>query len=150
MNDIIQDNSLLTTLATILSTLLAWLIGKDFLIPQLVRLWKWAKTEKQNEEDRQISISDEITKLKLNDVERYEKTFTTLLNQISDLEEELKKYSKELQELRATILKLNSKLYEKSLVISDMQKFTCELAKDCPKRVVCKHNFIESLVEDEE
>lgn len=150
MNEIIQNNNLLTTLGTIISTIIAYVVGKNFFIPQLVRLWKWLKKEKEESEDRQISLSDEITKLKINDVERYEKTFNTLLNQISDLEEELKKYSKELQELRNTILKLNSKLYEKALIISDLQRYTCKKAKECELREICEINHIEKLIEDEE
>lgn len=106
------------------------------------------RKEKEQSEDRSIDVGQEISKLKLTEVERYEKTFETLLNQIEDLENELKSYSKELQELRNTILKLNAKLYQKSLVISDLQKMCCA-RENCPQRVSCK-NFLCEVIDEEE
>ena len=97
-------------------SIVAFVLSKEFFIPQIVRLINWMKSEKEHSEDRSIDVGEEISKLKLTEVERYEKTFETLLNQIEDLEQQLKDYSKELQELRNTILKLNAKLYHKSLL----------------------------------
>ena len=108
------------------------------------------RKEKEQSEDRSLDVGQEISKLKLTEVERYEKTFETLLNQIEDLENELKSYSKELQELRNTILKLNSKLYHKSLVISDLQKKCCENAETCKNRVICKNYLCEVLEKEKE
>ncbi len=107
------------------------------------------RSEKEHSEDRSIDVGQEISKLKLTEVERYEKTFETLLNQIEDLEQQLQSYSKELQELRTTILKLNAKLYHKSLVISDLQKMCCS-RENCPERVSCKNYLCDVIDEDEE
>lgn len=131
-----------------LYSVIAFFVGKEFFLPQLNKLYKWLKREKNETEDRSIDVGQEISKLKLTEVERYEKTFETLLNQIEDLENELKSYSKELQELRNTILKLNAKLYQKSLVISDLQKMCCA-RENCPQRVSCK-NFLCEVIEKEE
>lgn len=131
-----------------LYSVIAFFVGKEFFLPQLNKLYKWLKKEKSETEDRSIDVGQEISKLKLTEVERYEKTFETLLNQIEDLENELKSYSKELQELRNTILKLNSKLYQKSLVISDLQHKCCE-REDCPNRIACK-NYLCDVLEKEE
>lgn len=133
-----------------LYSVIAFFVGKEFFLPQLNKLYKWLKKEKNETEDRSIDVGQEISKLKLTEVERYEKTFETLLNQIEDLENELKSYSKELQELRNTILKLNSKLYHKSLVISDLQKKCCENAETCKNRVICKNYLCEVLEKEED
>lgn len=129
-------------------SIVAFILSKEFFIPQIVKLINWMRSEKEHSEDRSLDVGEEISRLKLTEVQRYEKTFETLLNQIEDLENELKSYSKELQELRNTILKLNSKLYHKSLVISDLQKKCCN-REDCPDRIVCK-NYLCEVIENEE
>lgn len=106
------------------------------------------RSEKEHSEDRSLDVGQEISKLKLTEVERYEKTFETLLNQVEDLEQQLKDYSKELQELRNTILKLNAKLYQKSLVISDLQKMCCA-RENCPERISCR-NYLCDVIDNEE
>lgn len=132
-----------------IGSIVAFVLSKEFFIPQIINLISWMRKEKEQSEDRSLDVGQEISKLKLTEVERYEKTFETLLNQIEDLENELKSYSKELQELRNTILKLNSKLYHKSLVISDLQKKCCN-REDCPNRIVCKNYLCEMLEKEEE
>lgn len=131
-----------------IGSIVAFVLSKEFFIPQIINLISWMRKEKEQSEDRSLDVGQEISKLKLTEVERYEKTFETLLNQIEDLENELKSYSKELQELRNTILKLNAKLYQKSLVISDLQKMCCA-RENCPQRVSCK-NFLCEVIEKEE
>lgn len=132
-----------------LGSIAAYALSKEFFLPQIVKLINWMRTEKEHSEDRSLDVGQEISKLKLTEVERYEKTFETLLNQISDLENQLNSYSKELQELRTTILKLNAKLYQKSLVISDLQKKCCE-RENCPDRISCKHNYLCEMIDNEE
>ena len=136
------------TIALIIYSVLAFLVGKEFFLPQLNKLYKWLKNEKNEIEDRTLDVGQEISKLKLTEVERYEKTFETLLNQVEDLEQQLKDYSKELQELRNTILKLNAKLYQKSLVISDLQKMCCA-RENCQERISCR-NYLCDVIDNEE
>ena len=132
-----------------LRSIVAYVLSKEFFLPQSVKLINWMREEKEHSENRSIDVGQEISKLKLTEVERYEKTFETLLNQIEDLEQQLQSYSKELQELRTTILKLNAKLYHKSLVISDLQKMCCS-RENCPERISCKNYLCDVIDEDEE
>lgn len=131
-----------------LGSIVAYVLSKEFFIPQIVKLINWMRSEKEHSEDRSLDVGQEISKLKLTEVERYEKTFETLLNQVEDLEQQLNSYSKELQELRNTILKLNSKLYQKSLIISDLQNKCCE-RENCPQRISCK-NYLCDVIDEEE
>ena len=131
-----------------LGSIVAYVLSKEFFLPQIVKLINWMRSEKEHFEDRSLDVGQEISKLKLTEVERYEKTFETLLNQVEDLEQQLNSYSKELQELRNTILKLNSKLYQKSLIISDLQNKCCE-RENCPQRISCK-NYICDVIDEEE
>ena len=129
-------------------SIVAFVLSKEFFLPQIVKLIYWMRSEKEHSEDRSLDVGQEISKLKLTEVERYEKTFETLLNQVEDLEQQLKDYSKELQELRNTILKLNSKLYHKSLIISNLQNKCCE-RENCPERISCK-NYLCDVIDEEE
>ena len=129
-------------------SIVAFVLSKEFFLPQIVKLINWMREEKEHSEDRSLDVGQEISKLKLTEVERYEKTFETLLNQVEDLEQQLKDYSKELQELRNTILKLNSKLYHKSLIISNLQNKCCE-RENCPERISCK-NYLCDVIDEEE
>ena len=129
-------------------SIVAYVLSKEFFIPQIVKLINWMREEKEHSEDRSLDVGQEISKLKLTEVERYEKTFETLLNQVEDLEQQLKDYSKELQELRNTIVKLNSKRDHKSLIISDLQNKCCEREK-CPERISCK-NYLCDVIDEEE
>ena len=129
-------------------SIVAFVLSKEFFLPQIVKLINWMREEKEHSEDRSLDVGQEISKLKLTEVERYEKTFETLLNQVEDLEQQLKDYSKELQELRNTILKLNSKLYHKSLIISNLQNKCCE-RENCPQRISCK-NYLCDVIDEEE
>lgn len=130
-------------------SIVAFVLSKEFFLPQIVKLINWMRSEKEHFEDRSLDVGQEISKLKLTEVERYEKTFETLLNQVEDLEQQLNSYSKELQELRNTILKLNSKLYQKSLIISDLQNKCCE-RENCPQRISCKNYLCDVIDEEEE
>ena len=136
------------TIALIIYSVLAFFVGKEFFLPQLNKLYKWLKNEKNETEDRTFQVGEEVHKMKMNDVEYYQETFNTLLGQINSLEDQLNEYSKELSELRNTILKLNAKLYQKSLVISDLQNKCCE-RENCPQRVSCK-NYICDVIDEEE
>lgn len=131
-----------------LGSIVAYVLSKEFFLPQIVKLINWMRSEKEHSEDRSLDVGQEISKLKLTEVERYEKTFETLLNQVEDLEQQLNSYSKELQELRNTILKLNSKLYQKSLIISDLQNKCCE-RENCPQRISCK-NYLCDVIDEED
>ena len=119
------------TIALIIYSVLAFLVGKEFFLPQLNKLYKWLKNEKNETEDRTFQVGEEVHKMKMNDVEYYEKTFETLLNQISDLENQL-----------------NSKLYQKSLIISEVQNRCCS-REDCKDRIACK-NFLCDVIDNED
>ena len=132
----------------IIYSVLAFLVGKEFFLPQLNKLYKWLKTEKNETENRTFQVGEEVHKLKMNEVEYYEETFNTLLGQINSLEDQLNEYSKELSALRSEILQLNAKLYNKAMVIVELQKKCCAKAETCPAREFCE-NSIKKLDEED-
>lgn len=127
-----------------IASIVTFLGGQKWIWPLIVKCWNWLK----DREDKQIDTLEEIQNIKMNETAYYEKTFQTLLNQITSLEEELQSYASELERLRNTILRLNSKLYDKSLLISQLQTKCCE-RMDCPHRIACK-NYCEEIIKDNE
>lgn len=127
-----------------IASIVTFLGGQKWVWPLIVKCWNWLK----DREDKQINTLEEIQNIKMNETAYYEKTFQTLLNQITSLEEELQSYASELERLRNTILRLNSKLYDKSLLISQLQTKCCE-RMDCPHRIACK-NYCEEIIKDNE
>lgn len=137
-----MNNMDMGNVLTALGTIIGYFVTQKFFFPQIVNLWNWITNVKRNIEDRTIDTLEEIHKVKVNETEHYEKTFNTLLDQIQALEEELKTYSKELQKLRSTILSLNAKLYDKQLIIGELQRLCCA-NENCPNRVACKNYMCE-------
>lgn len=130
---------------TSVGTLIAYLASKNYFIPWIIKGWEWITKKKKELDQKNLDITDEIHKIRMNENEYYEETFNTLLGQIEKLEKELKTYSDELSNLRNEILLLNSQLYKKSMIILDLQKRCC-LNEQCPSRICCE-NKLETLIE---
>lgn len=125
-------------------SIITFICGQKWIWPLIVKGYNWFK----DREDKQIDTLEEIQSIKMNETAYYEKTFQTLLNQIQSLELELNSYATELEKLRNTILRLNSKLYKKSLTIAQMQPLCCA-REDCGMRIFCQ-NYIENIEENGE
>lgn len=134
---------------TSVGTIIAYLASKNYFIPWILKFWDWLKGEKKEFDKKNFDGSNELFNYKKNVIETQEQQFQVLLNQITNLEEELQKYSNQLERLRTTILRLNSKLYDKSLLIADLQKKSC-CVENCPHRELCKNKLeeIDDLNED--
>lgn len=120
-------------------SIITFICGQKWVWPLIVKGYNWFK----DREDKQIDTLEEIQSIKMNETAYYEKTFQTLLNQIQSLEIELNSYATELEKLRNTILRLNSKLYKKSMTIAQMQPLCCA-REDCGMRIFCQ-NYIENI-----
>ena len=132
---------------TVIGSIISFMAAQKWIFPLIVKFWEWVKHKKNDLDQKQLDVVDEIHKVRMNENEYYEETFNTLLGQIERLETELKSYSNELSKLRNEILQLNAKLYNKSIIILDLQKKCC-LNENCKMRVCCE-NKIETLIDNE-
>ena len=132
------------TIGVCIATLVTYLCSQKWIFPLIAKGWHWFVAR----EEKQIDTLEEINQLKMTENDYYAKTFQTLLNQIQSLEEELNSYATELEKLRNTILRLNSKLYKKSMTIAQMQPLCCA-REDCQMRIHCQ-NYIENIEENGE
>ena len=135
------DSIILTSMGSII----AFITAQKWIFPLFIKLWDWIINKKKEIDQKNLDVTDEIHKIRMNENEYYEETFNTLLCQIEKLEDELKSYSNELTKLRNEILQLNAKLYNKSIIILDLQKKCC-LNENCKMRVCCE-NKIETLID---
>ena len=138
------DSIILTSIGSIFT----FICAQKWIFPLLGKLWTWMKDKKKELDEHNIDATESILEIKKGTIEVTEKQFEVLLNQISSLEEELQAYANELQKLRTTILRLNAKLYDKSLLLSRLQKKCCD-REDCPNRIVCK-NYLCEIIDEEE
>lgn len=136
-------NEITQTIITIISTIFGWLIANHTIFPVIT---EWIQNWKRQKKKDKYDTANEVLEIKDAAMEVSEKQFTVLLNQITSLEEELQNYAAELQKLRTTILRLNAKLYDKSLLITELQKKCCEDLQ-CPNRIACK-NYLCGMTEN--
>lgn len=128
-----------------IGSIITFITAQKWIFPLFIKLWDWIINKKKDFDQKNLDVTDEIHKIRMNENEYYEETFNTLLGQIEKLETELKSYSNELTKLRNEILQLNAKLYNKSIIILDLQKKCC-LNENCKMRVCCE-NKIETLID---
>lgn len=125
-----------------IGSVITYLCAQKWIFPLIVKGWEWLKGEKKEFDKKNFDGSTELYNYKKNVIETQEQQFQVLLNQITQLEVELQKYSDDLQKMRNTILRLNSRLYDKSLLIADLQKKSC-CVENCPHRELCKNKLEE-------
>lgn len=125
-----------------IGSVITYLCAQKWIFPLIVKGWEWLKGEKKEFDKKNFDGSNELYNYKKNVIETQEQQFQVLLNQITQLEVELQKYSDDLQKMRNTILRLNSRLYDKSLLIADLQKKSC-CVENCPHRELCKNKLEE-------
>ena len=123
-----------------IGSIIAYLGAQRWIFPLIGKLWCWIKGEKRDFDMKNFDGSRALVDYKKTVIETQEQQFQVLLNQITALEVELQKYANELQTLRNTILRLNSRLYDKSLLIAELQKNSC-CVEGCPHRELCKNNL---------
>ena len=123
-----------------IGSIIAYMSAQKWIFPLIGKLWCWIKGEKRDFDKKNFDGSSALVDYKKTVIETQEQQFQVLLNQITALEVELQKYANELQTLRNTILRLNSRLYDKSLLIAELQKNSC-CVEGCPHRELCKNNM---------
>lgn len=125
---------------TVIGSIISFMAAQKWIFPLIVKFWDWLIDKKKDFDDKNVDASNELLKYKQSAIETQEKQFQVLLNQITALEVELQKYADDLQKMRNTILRLNSRLYDKSLLIAELQRCSC-CVENCPHRELCKNNL---------
>lgn len=130
----------ITALLTTLGTIATWLLSKNFLLPEIVKLWNWITNKKTEFDQKNVDASQELVDYKEASNNMYQNQIQFLMNQITDLEKELLAYQEQLEKMRKKILELNSQLYNKALVIGKLQQYCCA-NENCKYRMKCNDIF---------
>lgn len=128
---------------TFITGIITWMTTQRWVWPLIIKLFNWIKNKKKEREEATIEAGQEIANFKRSHIEVQEKQFQSLLNQISNLENQLTDYATELSELRQKILLLNKEIFRKELVIQDLHKHSC-CVKNCPNRILCSFNELKT------
>lgn len=120
----------------VLSGVLGWLVSREFLLPQIEKLFDIIRKKKKNDIDTESDLSS--LKEKNNDI--YENQIEFLMQQVKSLEHQLLDYQQQLDTFRSKILELNSHLTAKALIISQLKQYCCSNT-ECKCRVVCSENI---------
>lgn len=139
-NTIFRMNETDSLILTAIGSIIAYFSAQRWIFPLLIRFWEWLTDKKKKFDDENVDKSREILDYKKSVIATQEQQFQVLLNQITALEIELQKYADDLQKMRNTILKLNSRLYDKSLLIAELQKKSC-CVDNCHLRQLCENNL---------
>ena len=125
----------------IITSILGWLVAKDFLLPQVEKLFNIIKQKKKGD----VELKTDLSNLKENENNVYENQIEFLMQQVKNLESQLLDYQKQLDAFRQKILELNSHLYAKSLTITKLKNYCCSNL-DCKYRCYCEDkNFNETV-----
>lgn len=123
-----MENIIITGIGSIV----AWLSVQKWVFPLIVQLWNWLIDNGR----RNIDTGKELKDIEQKANSTYEDQITFLVNQVDHLEKQLQQYSEQLEKLRATILDLNQRLFQKSMTISKLRQLACT-NRDCPNRAFC-------------
>ncbi len=128
-----MENIIITGIGSIV----AWLAAQKWVFPLIVQLWSWLIDNGR----RNIDTGKELKDIEQKANSTYEDQITFLVNQVDHLEKQLQQYSEQLEKLRATILDLNQRLFQKSMTISKLRQLACT-NRDCPNRAFCTEDMI--------
>ena len=115
-----------------IGSILSYLAAQKWLFPLFVQLWDWLVANGK----RNIDTSRELKEIEDKANSNYEDQIKFLVGQIEHLEKELLLYSEQLEKLRAKILELNQKLFNKSMAISKLREIACTNT-ECKFRQYC-------------
>lgn len=127
----------------VIGSVLSYIGAKKWIFPLFVQLWDWLVANGR----RNIDTSRELKDIEQKANSTYEDQITFLVNQVDHLEKQLQQYSEQLEKLRATILDLNQRLFQKSMTISKLRQLACN-NRDCPNRAFCTEDIMIGLDSD--
>lgn len=116
----------------VIGSVLSYIGAKKWIFPLFVQLWDWLVANGR----RNIDTSRELKDIEERTNDTYENQIDFLVKQIEHLEKELLQYSEQLEKLRAKILELNQKLFNKSMAISKLREIACTNT-ECKFRQYC-------------
>ena len=119
----------ITTILTSIGTILTYLVGKEFLLPQVIQLWQFLFNRKVTKEDHELDNKHKEVEIREASNNAYEGQIEFLTQQVKELQEENKKIREENK-------KIIDKLYKQEIELAKFRSLCCQNI-DCRIREIC-------------
>lgn len=135
--------TILTYLATGISSIIAWFAANKWLFPLIKEWWTKRKEEAKEQDERDLNVRKELIEIDSNTDDLYKSRVEWCLHQITILEgkldskqQEINDFMKELDNLRGIIVNLQTQIMNNKLEINKLQGYCCKNL-ECKYRIKC-------------
>ena len=120
---------MITTILTSIGTIITYLVGKEFILPQIIQLWQFLF-------DRKITKENHERDNKQKDVEIMEASNKAYEGQIEFLTHEVKELQEDNKKIREDNTKIIDNLYQQEIELAKFRSLCCAKI-DCKVRETC-------------
>ena len=121
--------TILTSIGTSIGTIITYLVGKEFIIPQIIQLWQFLF-------DRKIAKENHELDNKQKEVDIMEASNNAYEGQIEFLTKEVKELQEENKKIREDNKKIIDNLYNQEIELAKFRSLCCKNI-DCINRETC-------------
>lgn len=120
---------MITTILTSIGTIITYLVGKEFLLPQIIQLWQFLFDRKITKENHELDSKQKEVDIREASNNAYE-------GQIEFLTQEVKELQNENKKIREDNAKIIDNLYKQEIELAKFRSLCCKNI-DCINRETC-------------
>lgn len=120
---------MITTILTSIGTIITYLVGKEFLLPQIIQLWQFLFDRKITKENHELDSKQKEVDIREASNNAYE-------GQIEFLTQEVKELQNENKKIREDNAKIIDNLYQQEIELAKFRSLCCKNI-DCINRETC-------------
>ena len=121
--------TILTTIITSVGTIITYLVGKEFILPQIIQLWQFLFDRKITKENHELDSMQKKVEIREASNNAYEDQIEFLTNEVKELQNENKK-------IRDDNAKIIDNLYQQEIELAKFRSLCCAKI-DCKVRETC-------------
>ena len=121
--------TILTTIITSVGTIITYLVGKEFILPQIIQLWQFLFDRKITKENHELDSMQKKVEIREASNNAYEDQIEFLTNEVKELQEDNKK-------IREDNTKIIDNLYQQEIELAKFRSLCCAKI-DCKVRETC-------------
>ena len=121
--------TILTTIITSVGTIITYLVGKEFILPQIIQLWQFLFDRKITKENHELDSMQKKVEIREASNNAYEDQIEFLTNEVKELQNENKK-------IRDDNAKIIDTLYQQEIELAKFRSLCCAKI-DCKVRETC-------------
>ena len=110
--------TILTTIITSVGTIITYLVGKEFILPQIIQLWQFLFDRKITKENHELDSMQKKVEIREASNNAYEDQIEFLTNEVKELQEDNKK-------IREDNTKIIDNLYQQEIELAKFRSLCC-------------------------